>query len=399
MKIALVHELLTMRGGAERVTRVLAEMFPDAPVYTLLYNEKKLGGWFPKDRVRTSGLQPATCNLLPDTVKFNHHLYLSRFPKAIEQFDFRAFDLVISVSSAFAHGIITNGSPKHIAFINAPARYLWDRTHDVLERAGRGFLGSVRRVYLERVFHRLRIWDAEAADRADMLLAASKDVQRRIELHWRRPSTVVYPPVDDYWLEKTGTGPVSNASNRKKNRTCPGFFAIVSTLAPYKRIDLAIEACNALKLPLKIAGEGEDRRRLERLAGPTVTFLGYRERGALHELLADASAFLFPGEEDYGIAPLEAMACGTPVIAYRGGGALETIAEGETGAFFGEPTVESLQRILESFNPTSFSPDACRRRAGQFSRAQFEAGIRSAIETTMAGSREQKTGGSQCTTI
>ena len=189
MKIALVHELLTMRGGAERVTRVLAEMFPDAPVYTLLYNEKKLGGWFPKDRVRTSGLQPATCNLLPDTVKFNHHLYLSRFPKAIEQFDFRAFDLVISVSSAFAHGIITNGSPKHIAFINAPARYLWDRTHDVLERAGRGFLGSVRRVYLERVFHRLRIWDAEAADRADMLLAASKDVQRRIELYWRRPST------------------------------------------------------------------------------------------------------------------------------------------------------------------------------------------------------------------
>ena len=208
MKVALVHELLTMRGGAEQVLRILADMFPDAPIYTLLYDKKKLGDWFPPDRIRTSEVQRSvlhklllTTHYALPTHPFNHHLYLNRFPRAIEQWNFSEFDLVISSSSAFAHGIITNGKPKHLCYVHSPARYLWDRTHDVLEQAGKEVLGPLKRSYLESTFHKLRIWDSEAAYRPDTLIAASKEVQRRIELYWRLPSTVIYPPIDDQWLE------------------------------------------------------------------------------------------------------------------------------------------------------------------------------------------------------
>jgi hypothetical protein len=196
MKVALVHELLTMRGGAERVARIFAEMFPDAPIYTLLYNEKKLCDWFPKERIRTSALQPhfpfSTFHF-----PFNHHLYLSQFPAAVESWDFSEFDVVLSSSSAFVHGIITNSAPKHLCYVQSPARYLWDRSQDVLQRAGSGLLGPLKHRYLSKKFHDLRTWDTEAADRPDTLIAASNEVQRRIELYWRRESDVIYPPIDD----------------------------------------------------------------------------------------------------------------------------------------------------------------------------------------------------------
>src|SRR3989344_7386191 len=215
MKIALVHELLTRRGGAERVLRIIADMFPEAPIYTLLYDESKLGAWFPKERVHPSAIHRSLkFRLLPNfqfsifnfQFRFNHHLYLSQFPSAVEAWDFSEFDLVISTSSACAHGIITNGKPKHLCYVHSPARYLWDRTHDVLERAGQGLFGGLRRRHLEKTFHRLRIWDTESAERPDMLLAASKEVQRRIELYWRRESEVLTPPISDHWFSK----PLSN---------------------------------------------------------------------------------------------------------------------------------------------------------------------------------------------
>ncbi|TSC57635.1 MAG: glycosyl transferase group 1 [Candidatus Peregrinibacteria bacterium Greene0416_19] len=376
MKVALVHELLTMRGGAEKVLRILAEMFPDAPIYTLLYDEAKLGGWFPRNRVRTSVLQP--------WIRFttNHHFFLRHFPAAVEAWDFSDFDLVISTSSAFAHGIITNGKPKHLCYVHSPARYLWDRTHDVLGQAGNGLLGPWKRSYLSRTFHKLRIWDSEAADRPDMLLAASKEVQRRIELYWRRESEVVYPPIDDVWFASRPTNGASPGSPLRGETE--KYFLIVSTLVGYKRIDLAIDACNHLKLPLKIAGEGPARAALESRAGPTVKFLGYQSIESLRKLYAGAEATIFPGDEDFGLVPVESMACGTPVIAWRGGGALETVLEGKTGAFFGEAAAASLATVLGTLDPSSFDPESCRTQAERFSRASFAAGIRDGVARVMA---------------
>ena len=380
MKVAIVHELLTMRGGAERVLRIIADMFGDAPIYTLLYDEKKLGKWFPKERVRTSYLQNSIFHIpclagrqAYSKFRFNHHLYLPFFPKAVERWDFYDFDLVISTSSAFVHGIITNGKPKHLSYIHSPARYLWDRTHDVLDRAGKGMLGPIKRRYLERTFHKLRIWDSEAAARPDKLLAASKEVQRRIGLYWRRESDVVYPPIDDEWFNNNNVAAIHESQLRRD------YYLIASTLVPYKKIELAIDACNKRKKALKIVGEGPDRKRLERLAGPTVEFLGYVPHEELKDLYANAKATIFPGHEDFGLVPLESMACGTPVVAYNKGGALETITE-ETGVFFGELTSDSLPEALEKIEQKKFNAQALRTRAEKFSRQTFEEGIRKAIE-------------------
>ncbi len=362
MRVAIVHELLTRRGGAERIARIFAEMFPEAPVYTLLYNEKKLGEWFPAERVRKAAL-PA-CRLPLAACKYNHHLHLSQFPKAIESWDFSEFDVVLSSSSAFAHGIITNGSPKHICYVHSPARYLWDSTHEVLERAGKGPLGFLKRRWLERIFHKLRIWDAESAARADVLLANSKEVQRRIECYWRRESKVVYPPIEDFWLEK-------DLQTEKED-----FYLIVSTLTPYKHIDRAVEACNTLKVPLKIVGEGRDRRRLTKIAGPTVELLGYQSNDVVRDLYSKAKAVLFPGKDDFGLVPVEAMACGAPVIALKEGGALETVREGETGFFFNEPTAESLEETIHQTQVMKIDPERCREHAKTFGRERFEEAIR-----------------------
>jgi glycosyltransferase involved in cell wall biosynthesis len=369
MKIALVHELLTMRGGAERVLKIAADLFPEAPIYTLLYDEKKLGDWFPKNRVRTSTLQPYA--------KFStdHHLYLKHFPAAVEAWDFSEFDVVLSFSSAFAHGILTNGKPKHVCYVHSPARYLWDRTHDVLDSASNGLLGSLKRWHLSRTFHNLRIWDTEAADRPDVLLAASKEVQRRIQLYWRRDSQIVYPPIGDEWLQPRtpSTGAMQN----------PDYFLVVSTLARYKRIDLAIEACNKTGAHLKIVGEGPDMARLKALAGPTVEFYGWRKNDELADLYARAKAVLFAGHEDFGLVPLEAMSCGTPVIAFGQGGATETVLPGKTGTFFSEATADALAEVLKNFDRAKFDPAACKAQAKTFDRATFEKGIRSAIERVL----------------
>lgn len=380
MKVALVHELLTMKGGAENVLKILSEMFPEAPIYTLLYNEKKLGDWFPKNRVRISAVQPRSP--ISD-LQLNHHLYLKKFPAAVEAWNFDEFDLVISSSSAFAHGIITNGKPKHLSYIHSPARYLWDQTHAVQSRAN-----VLARRHLSRTFHKLRIWDSEAAARPDMLLAASKEVQRRIELYWDRKSDVVYPPIDDSFFTTTSHQPLATSNEIKLGaggrRLEASYFLIISTLARYKQIDLAINACNKLGLQLKIVGDGPDRKRLERLAGSTVEFYGYRQGDELRDLYTDAQAVIFPGHEDFGLVPVEANACGTPVIAYRAGGALETQVEGVTAAFFNEQTVDSLAQTLQSFEHKKYSIENCRKQAENFRRSTFEQQLHTKITQLMA---------------
>ena len=225
----------------------------------------------------------------------------------------------------------------------------------------------VKRQYLERTFHKLRQWDAEAGERPDKILVSSKEIQRRVELYWRRESEVLYPPVD-----------VSNFDVNKGNRD--DYYVIASTLVAYKRIELAIEACNKLGKTLKIAGEGPHRKSLEKLAGPTIEFLGYVNQKDLAELLQKARAFIFPGYEDFGIAPIEAMSCGTPVIAFCKGGALETVIEGKTGEFFEESTVESLVSAIKAFESNSYDADACRKQAERFSCEKFETGLKSSIQ-------------------
>lgn len=383
MKVALVQELLTMRGGAERMLRTVAAMFPEAPIYTLLYNEKKLGDWFPRERIRFSPLQKFA------KLSTNHHLYLRKFPKAVESWDFSEFDLVISFSSAFVHGIKTSGKTKHISYVHTPARYLWDRTFDVLDRATgigaqacpalveglpaqisrgqpAGMSAPLKRWYLEHTFHKLRQWDAMASERGDLLLAASKATQRRIELYWRRESDVLYPPVD------VDQFPLYEGKREE-------YYVIVSTHVPYKRIDLAIDACNALGKNLKIIGEGPDQKNLKKRAGKTTEFLGYLAHADLMPILQRARGFIFSGEEDFGIAPIEAMACGTPVIAYGKGGALETIEGGKTGIFFGEPAAASLAQAITAFEQRSFDPKDCRKRAEAFSSDRFERELRAVV--------------------
>ncbi len=366
MKVAIVHELLTIRGGAERVACLLAGMFPEAPIFTLLYDEKLLGDWFPKERVRTSRLQPLTA------LSKNHHLYLPFFAGAAEAWDFSEYDLVISSSSAFAHGIVTGPKTWHLSYIHAPARYLWDRTHDVVNQATHGPLGRLKRAYLEWLLHRLRIWDAGAADRPHRLLAASESVQRRIELYWRRDSHVLYPPIADAWF--------SSPLPHGRDEDAP--LVIVSTLARYKRIDLAIEACNQLKIPLTIIGDGADKARLQSLAGPTITFVGPKTHDQIRTIFSSARALLFPGDEDFGLAAIEALASGLPVIAFQSGGALEWLDE-KTGAFFPRPTAESLVGVLKNFKTASINPEACLATAERFTEASFKKGIHEAIAEMM----------------
>jgi len=361
MKVAIVHELLTMRGGAENVAKIFADMFPEAPVYTLLYDEKKLGDLFPKERVRTSTLQTFA------GASTNHHLYLPFFRRAVEAWNFAQYDLVISSSSAFAHGIKTRGRTKHLSYVHSPARYLWDRTHDVRRRSP-----APKRVYGDYLFPRLRQWDASAAARADTLLAASAEVQRRIQLYWRRPSTVVHPPIADVWFEQDPRTHVRS------------HFLIVSTLTPYKRIDLAMEACNKLKMPLKIVGDGPQRAALERMAGPTVEFLGHLPPKELLPYYRTAYATLVPGEEDFGLVPVESMATGTPVIALAKGGPLETVVEGKTGTFFRDQSVEGLMETLRRFRQKDYEESDCRLRAEAFRHEYFSKAMHAAIDGLMA---------------
>ena len=366
MKVAIVHELLTVKGGAERVARVLANIYPEADVFTLLYDERALGTWFPRHRVRTSRLQPFAAL----TSVFNHHLYLPFFRGAVEAWDFTGYDLIVSSSSAFVHGLRVPRGAAHVCYVHSPARYLWDQTFPVQER-----MSAPARFIASRLFHRLRTWDASVADRPTALAAASDTVRRRIESYWGRDSVVIHPPIDDRW---------SSAVPEHAAREHPDYFLIVSTLARYKNIDIAIDACNASGSHLVIVGEGPDRARLERMAGPTVHFYGYREGDELRDLYGDARAVIVPGEEDFNLVAVESMACGTPVVAYRAGGPRETIVEEVTGAFFDDPTAASLGAVLRDFDRGSYDAAACRARAEGFTRARFEQQMYTLIEAALS---------------
>jgi glycosyltransferase involved in cell wall biosynthesis len=366
MKVALVHDFLLRMGGAERVLKVLADMYPEAPIYTLLYDEKKCGETFPRERVRTSGLQK-----WPRFIPGMHKFMFPFMPGAVERFDLSDFDVVISSSNAYAHGVVTNLETAHICYYHSPMRYAWDYTHEYLKEQNLGFFGEM---LASRLLHKVRQWDYLAADRVDVPLANSRTVVGRVRKYYRQEAEVVYPPVDvDRFQVRDGH---------------EGYFLIVSTLTPYKRVELAVETFNRLGKKLVIIGDGKDRARLERMAAGNIDFLGFKDDEVVKEYLENCRAFIFPGEEDFGIAPVEAMACGKPVLAFRKGGLTETVIEGETGQFFDEQTPESMEEGLTQLliNEKNYSAARIRERAEEFSEEAFKKAMKSVVERAKIGS-------------
>lgn len=359
MKIAFVHDFLLKPGGAERVLKALMDMYPDAPVYTLLYDEKKMGHIFPKERVRTSRLQK-----FPRFIPGMHKFLFPMMPGAVEQFDLSEFDVVLSSSSAYAHGVVTNLDTKHICYYHSPMRYAWDYTHQYLKDQNLGWFGEI---LASRLIHKVRQWDFLASDRVDVSLANSRTVQKRIQKYYRKESQIIHPPVD-----------TERFHAHEKHE---GYFLMVSTLTPYKRVDLAVELFNKLGKRLVIIGDGPDRARLQRMAASNIDFFGFKPDDVVKEYLENCRAFIFPGEEDFGIAPIEAMACGKPVLAFRKGGLTETMIEGETGEFFNEQTLESMEDGLTQMliNEKTYSAKDIAEHAEQYSIKAFEKAIKSVI--------------------
>ncbi len=360
MKVALVHDFLIKKGGAERVLMSLSKMYPKAPIYTLLYDKERVGEFFPKDKVRTSWLQN-----LPKFVRKRQRYLAGMMPGAVEQFDLSGFDLVISSSGAFSHGIVTNLGTKHVCYCHSPMRYAWDWTHEYMNELGGG---AIKKAFAKGLVSKLRQWDYLASDRVDQYIANSEHVKKRIQKYYRKDAEVVYPPVD--------------ISRFKVSKQVGDYFLIVSRLSAYKRIDLAVELFNKVGRPLVVIGDGAHRGYLERIAGPTVEIVGELYDDEVTEYMQNCRGLIFPGEDDFGITPVEAMACGKPVVAFGKGGALETVVAGETGEFFYEPTVESLEdavgRLMADYG--KYKPKKIRKRAEEFSEERFKKGVKKILK-------------------
>jgi glycosyltransferase involved in cell wall biosynthesis len=312
--------------------------------------------------------------------------------KAIEEFNLSKYDVVISNTNSFCKGVITPPSTLHISYIHSPTRYLWDYKDEYLEEHN---ARGLKRYFLEKLFLSMRIWDYEAAQRPDYIIANSKNVAKRIKKYYRRKAKVIYPGTD---LDKYRHSEfISESGSRNKFGMTPSneddnFYLIVSRLSKYKKVDLAINACNKLKKKLVIIGEGSDRKYLESMAGPTIEFKGFLEDKKVREDYKNAKAFIFPAEEDFGLTPIEAMASGTPIIAYKKGGLLETVKEGLSGIFFKKQTVNSLCRAIDKVEDAKgeFIPDRIRESVQKFDIINFKGEFKNFMETRYNEFRERK---------
>lgn len=358
IKVALVHDFLNQFGGAERVLEVLAEMFPEAPIYTLLYDREKMRGHFSGREIRTSYLQK-----FPGFLRRRPKWLLPIFPTAPETFDLRDFDLVISSSGAWTKGIVTRLDTLHIAYIHSPMRFIWDYNEKYLKEDRHGRLGFFIRPFLSY----LRLWDKLSADRPDHLIANSKYTRERIAKYYRRESTVIYPPVGIKSKIQNSNIQITNSKENSK------YFLIVSRLSPYKKIDRAIEAFNKLGLPLVVVGTGKQEKELKLMAKDNVKFLGYLPDEKISDIYENARAFIFPGVDDFGIAPVEAQTWGVPVIAVRRGGVMEIVEEGKTGEFFDSATPEVIADAVRRFmeKEESYDREYIARSAERFSKERF----------------------------
>lgn len=360
MKVAIVHDFLMQMGGAEKVVEVLHEMFPEAPIYTSAFDPTVMPAYYRSWDIRTSFIQR-----LPFKRR-THRMILPLYPIAFEQFDLSAYDLVISSSSAFAKGIITPPHTVHVCYTHAPMRFAWSTQSYVENENMPWFL----RPLLVPVTHYLRTWDAVASTRVDHYIANSSVVARRIKKFYRRDADIIFPPVN---TERFAIAP-----------DVGDYYILVSRAVPYKRLDLAVDAFTRLKKPLKIVGSGRQMKALQAQAGNTVEFMGRVGDADLTKLLARARAYIMPGEEDFGIAPVEANASGRPVIAFAAGGALDTQIDGVTGVLFKEQTIDHLCEAVCRLESISFDPHQIREHARQFDTEVFKTEIRARIDAAMA---------------
>jgi glycosyltransferase involved in cell wall biosynthesis len=364
MRIALVHDWLTGMRGGEKCLEVLCELFPSADLYTLLHIPRSVSPTIEQLRISTSFIQH-----LPFS-RGQYRKYLPLFPLAVERFRLEQYDLIISTSHCVAKGAIPRRGALHICYCHTPMRYVWEMYDAYF---GKGRAGLFTRSLMTPVSRYLRAWDVKSSDRVHYFVANSQNVRERIQRHYNRDAEVIYPPVD--------------VSDFRISSCDGGYFLIVSAFAPYKRIDLAIEAFNKTGERLVIVGDGQENNRLRGLAKSNVEFVGSATGNQLARYYENSTALIFPGEEDFGIVPLEAMACGKPVIAFRKGGAVESVVEnGEnrTGLFFGDQTVESLLDAIESFRGTSFDPQRIREHALKFDRPVFKSKIEAFLENKIA---------------
>ncbi len=333
-------------------------LFPDAPVYTSMYDPDVMPRAYRDWDIRVSFM-----NRLPFVYR-HHQKFLPLYRYAFESFDLSGYDVILSITSAFAHGVKKPAGARHVCYCLTPARFLWQYDEYVQNEAVNG----AARAVLPALVSSLREWDKRAASRVDDFIAISHEVQRRIATCYGRESHLIYPPVDVDSFHVAAPDEVGDS------------FLIVSRLIPYKRIDLAIEAFNQTGLPLVIAGDGRDRARLEAMAKPNVKFLGRVSDSERLDLMARCKAFVFPGQEDFGITPLEANAAGRPVIAFGGGGALDTVSQGMNGVLFYEPTANALAECLRTFDVRAFDSKQIRAHAEKFDTRVFQQALRGYLE-------------------
>jgi glycosyltransferase involved in cell wall biosynthesis len=391
MKVAIIHDWLTGMRGGEKCLEVFCEIFPDADLYTLIHIPGSVSKTIENRNIKTSFIQN-----LPFTKK-HYRSFLPLFPSVIESFNLKGYDLILSSSHCVAKGIIPPPDVPHISYIYTPMRYVWDLYQDYF---GEERVGWLSKKAIGILAHYLRMWDAASSNRVDYFAAISHHVAKRVEKYYRRNADVIYPPVDCDKFSLSEIPPYPPFLKGGEG----GFYLIVSAFAPYKRLDIAIEAFNRIDFKLKIIGDGQDEKRLRGLAKSNIEFLGWQGDNILREYYAKCKALIFPGEEDFGIVPLEAMASGKPVIAYGKGGALETVipinppfppfnkggkggiisqqsAVSPTGIFFHEQTPESLIEAVKYFeeNQNRFDKSSIRNHALKFDRAIFKEKIRSYI--------------------
>jgi len=372
LNIALAHDDLIQAGGAERVVAVMHDMFPEAPIYTSIYDKKNTLDDFASADIRTSYLQ----NTLLGNKRF-HQFALGSFPAAFESFDFSEYDIVLSSSSRFAKGIITPPHTCHICYCHSPARFAW-RFQDYLNQ---NKLVRLMAPFFRSTISDLRTWDAASAVRVDYFIANSQNVAERIRKYYRREvAAIIYPPID------------TKRFLRASKDDAGDYYLCVSRLVGHKRLDIVIEACNRLAAPLHIVGVGEAEDALRALAGPTIHFLGSLPSQDVALEYARCKAFIFPGDEDFGMTPVEAMASGRPVAAYASGGALETIVDGKTGIFFNEQSVDSLLIALDKLDQVTFYPEELQMHASYFDTAHFNDQILKFISKAVDDHRKSMSG-------